>query len=192
MVEYASRPFRSCWNSAAAAPQSSVAMPARVTISNHKSVPASAGYKRASRNTPAFTMVAECRYALTGVGAAMAWGNQKWNGNWALLVKAPSSTRHRISGYNSLPRIRSPLASTSVSENDPTTSPINNTPASSARPPMPVTVIAMRAPLRAPVWWPQKPISRKELRLVSSQNTTSNSRLSLVTTPSMAPIKSSR
>ena len=57
---------------------------------------------------------------------------------------------------------------------------------------MPVTVIAMRAPLRAPVWWPQKPISRKELRLVSSQNTTSNSRLSLVTTPSMAPIKSSR
>jgi len=26
---------------------------------------------------PAFTIVAECKYALTGVGAAMAWGNQK-------------------------------------------------------------------------------------------------------------------
>ena len=31
------------------------------TIQNHGSVPPSAGYSRASRNTPAFTIVAECR-----------------------------------------------------------------------------------------------------------------------------------
>ena len=37
-------------------------------------------------------MVAECRKALTGVGATMAPGNQAENGNWADLVKAPSST----------------------------------------------------------------------------------------------------
>ncbi len=34
--------------------------------------------------------------ALTGVGAAMALGSQKWNGTWADLVKTPSNTRIRI------------------------------------------------------------------------------------------------
>ena len=61
MVEYASNPLRSCWNRAAKAPHSKVSMPARDTSSNHKSVPASAGYSRAIRNTPALTMVAECK-----------------------------------------------------------------------------------------------------------------------------------
>ena len=68
-------------------------MPARPTIQNHSGVPASTGHSRASRKTPAFTMVAECRKAETGVGAAMALGSQKWNGNCALLVSAPSRTR---------------------------------------------------------------------------------------------------
>jgi hypothetical protein len=45
---------------------------------------------------PAFTIVAECRYALTGVGAAMALGSQKWNGTCADLVKAPASTSTRM------------------------------------------------------------------------------------------------
>ncbi len=35
--------------------------PAPPTIQNHGSVPASTGHSRASRNTPAFTIVAECR-----------------------------------------------------------------------------------------------------------------------------------
>ena len=37
--------------------------------------------------------MAECSYALTGLGAAIAPGSQKWKGNWADLVKAPRSTR---------------------------------------------------------------------------------------------------
>ena len=37
-------------------------------------------------------MVAECRNALTGVGATIAPGSQAENGNWADFVKAPSST----------------------------------------------------------------------------------------------------
>ena len=61
MVEYASTPFRSVWNMAAYAPSSSVHRPAPPTIQNHISVPDSTGHRRASRNTPAFTMVAECR-----------------------------------------------------------------------------------------------------------------------------------
>ncbi len=62
------------------------------------------------RNTPAFTMVAEWRYALTGVGAAMAWGSQKWNGTCADLVNAPSSTSPRIGRYSGLAVMVSPAA----------------------------------------------------------------------------------
>ena len=57
---------------------------------------------------------------------------------------------------------------------------------------MPVTVSAMRAPCRASARWVQKPISRNDERLVSSQNTTSRIRLSASTTPSIAPMNASR
>ena len=50
----------------------------------------------AIRKVPALTMVAECKYALTGAGAAMALGSQKWKGNWADLVKAPANTSKTI------------------------------------------------------------------------------------------------
>ena len=39
------------------------------------------GYKRATRNTPATTMVDECNSELTGVGPAIASGNHVCNGN---------------------------------------------------------------------------------------------------------------
>jgi hypothetical protein len=44
------------------------------------------------------TIVAECRYALTGVGAAIAAGSQAWKGNCADFVNAPSriSTRATV------------------------------------------------------------------------------------------------
>ena len=61
IVEYASSPFRSRWNIAAYAPSTSVQAPAAPTIQNHSGVPARTSQKRASRNTPAFTIVAECR-----------------------------------------------------------------------------------------------------------------------------------
>ena len=60
-VEYASRPLRSFWNMATKAHNSSVTRPAPPTIQNHISVPESTGHKRASKKTPALTMVAECR-----------------------------------------------------------------------------------------------------------------------------------
>ena len=41
-------------------------------------------------------MVAECRYADTGVGAAIAFGSQNWNGNCALLVSAPRRIRVKV------------------------------------------------------------------------------------------------
>ncbi len=50
----------------------------------------------------------------------------------------------------------------------------------------------MRAPLRASLRAPQKPISRNDDRLVSSQKVNNNSRFSDSTTPSMAPMNSNR
>ncbi len=65
-------------------------------------------------------MVAECRYADTGVGAAIAWGSQKWKGNCADLVNAPSSTSTSATGYKAWARICSPAASTTLSSKLPT------------------------------------------------------------------------
>ena len=62
---------------------------------------------RAIRNSPAFTIVAECRYADTGVGAAIACGSQKWKGNCADLVKQPSRIRISAGRYNGDACIRS-------------------------------------------------------------------------------------
>ena len=174
------------------APISKVARPVSDTIQNHGSVPPSAGYSRASRNTPAFTIVAECRYADTGVGAAIAWGSQKWNGNCALLVKQPSSTSTSAGTYSGCARSTSPDFNTVSSSVVPTIWPITSTPASRHSPPAPVTASAMRAPSRASARWRQKPISRNDDRLVSSQNTTSSIRLSAITRPSMAPMNSMR
>ena len=87
-------------------------MPVPVTVKNHASLPPRAGENRTSRNTPAFTIVAECRKADTGVGAAMAPGNQKWNGNCADLVNAPIRNSPSTSGYIGCARITSPDART--------------------------------------------------------------------------------
>jgi hypothetical protein len=48
-----------------------------VTQYHHASVPPIAGLSRASKSTPVFTIVAEWRYALTGLGASIAAGSQK-------------------------------------------------------------------------------------------------------------------
>ncbi len=53
---------------------------------------------------------------------------------------------------------------------------------------MPVIASAMRAPARASARWCQKPISKKDEMAVSSQNTTSNSRLPARVMPSIAPM----
>ena len=47
------------------------------------------GYARATRNTPAVTMVAAWIRAETGVGPSIASGSHTWRGNWALFPTAP-------------------------------------------------------------------------------------------------------
>lgn len=48
----------------------------------------SVGYRRIIRNTPAVTRVEEWTKAEIGVGAAIASGNHRWKGSWALFVMA--------------------------------------------------------------------------------------------------------
>jgi hypothetical protein len=54
-----------------------VSAPPPATVQSQTSVLLKIGLSRASKYTPALTMVAEWRYALTGVGASMALGSQK-------------------------------------------------------------------------------------------------------------------
>ena len=69
--------MRSVSNSARSAPIVIVSAATTVIVPVHIVVPPRSGVIRAIRNTPAFTIVAECRYALTGVGACIAFGSQK-------------------------------------------------------------------------------------------------------------------
>src|SRR5205814_9216302 len=50
------------------------------------------GYTRATRNTPAATIVAAWINALTGVGPSIASGNHTCSGNWADLPTHPRNT----------------------------------------------------------------------------------------------------
>lgn len=88
-VPNASTSFRST-TSSDRSPASSIEATPRVSTSGcHTGFAANTGASRATRYTPAFTMAAACRYALTGVGAAIAPGSQKCSGTTADLLSAP-------------------------------------------------------------------------------------------------------
>src|SRR2546421_12427229 len=75
------------------APNSAVTSP--ITATTNSDVPeASAwnnGLERATRNTPAATIVAAWIRALTGVGPSMASGSQTCSGTWPDLPTAPQN-----------------------------------------------------------------------------------------------------
>ena len=120
----------------------------------------------------------------------MALGSQKWNGAWADLVNAPSSTRTMISGKRGLVTSAVLSATSALIEKVPAVTPIRMMPAKSARPPPTVTRSDCSAALRAAALVLSKPTSRKERRLVISQKTKTMIRLSASTVPSIAVMKS--
>src|SRR5699024_10492545 len=75
-VEKASTAFRSSCLTALNAAHTSVMRPTSKILQTHNSEKANNGVNLATRYRPALTIVAECRYALTGVGASMASGSQ--------------------------------------------------------------------------------------------------------------------
>ena len=62
--------------------------PMTTSVSISAGSSAMSGWIRLSRKTPAATIAAECRYAETGVGAAIARGSQKCSGTCALFARA--------------------------------------------------------------------------------------------------------
>src|SRR5664279_277304 len=95
---------------------------------------------------PALTMVAACRYALAGVGAAIAPGSQNWNGMIADLLIPPTiinTIAVVINGPDG------GLAMISDRVNVPAVTPSKTTPTSIASPPAVVTISACDADIRA-------------------------------------------
>src|SRR6478609_10517956 len=115
---------------------------------------------------PAFTMVAACRYALAGVGAAIAPGSQNWNGMIADLLIPPtiiSTIEVVINGPDG------GFARIADKVKVPAVTPSMTTPISITKPPAVVTISAWEAAARDerfPVRWA---ISRYDRMPVSSQ-----------------------
>ena len=166
------------------APQNIVRRPTVAPSGNQMSTSRSTGPVSASKTMPAFTIVAEWRYALTGVGAAMAPGSQTWNGTWADLVAAAmiSSTTASVAaapeGGDISLRRTVPVWSTRTSR-----------PASRTRPPAAVMSSARRAARRTEASTFLWPTRRNDVMDVSSQKTKRLHTESDQTRPSMAVLK---
>ena len=70
--------------------------PTQATTVGRRPLASKNGCARATRNTPAVTIVAAWMSADTGVGPSMASGSHTCSGNWALLPTAPRKRRSAI------------------------------------------------------------------------------------------------
>ena len=95
-MEYAKTFLMSFWTKANPAAISTVIIAITVITlipPNPNSRPSqNIGNRRATKNTPATTIVDECNSDDTGVGPAMASGNQVWSGNWPDLPIAATNS----------------------------------------------------------------------------------------------------
>ena len=97
IVEYASTRLMSTWMSATVAASRAVAAPMiDTTVSAEPPLASKNGWARATRNTPAVTMVAAWISADTGVGPSIASGSQTCSGICALFPTAPRKRRSAI------------------------------------------------------------------------------------------------
>jgi hypothetical protein len=78
------------------AAKNAVVAPMKVTNASAVVENSNSGEQRATRNTPAVTMVAAWIRAETGVGPSMASGSQTWSGICADLPMAPMNSRMQI------------------------------------------------------------------------------------------------
>ena len=88
--------LRSVITRAIAAPMSAVTRPTAATAICALSTASNSGKSRATRKTPAVTIVAAWISALTGVGPSIASGSQTCSGNCADLPIAPKKTRNAL------------------------------------------------------------------------------------------------
>ena len=86
----------SVWVMAIVAARIAVKMPIAATMTIASGAEANSSFARATRYTPALTIVAAWMRADTGVGPSIASGSQTWSGNWALLPMAPANTSSAV------------------------------------------------------------------------------------------------
>src|SRR5438132_11382562 len=97
--------------SAIVAAKKAVSAPIPATTALATGASAYSTLQRAVRYTPAVTMVAAWIKAETGVGPAIASGNQTNNGTWALLPQAPTNNNKAMAVMTP----KAPTASTGFS-----------------------------------------------------------------------------
>src|SRR5476651_568103 len=86
----------SFWKRPTDAAKNAVLAPMNVTNSSATGACSNSGEHRQTRYTPAVTIVAAWISAETGVGPAMASGNQMYNGICALLPAHPRNRKRQI------------------------------------------------------------------------------------------------
>src|ERR1044072_1124099 len=88
----------SVWVIAIDAARIAVKMPIDATTTIVEGAEANSGFARATRYTPALTIVAAWMRAETGAGPSIASGIQTCSGNWTLLPIAPANTSRATTG----------------------------------------------------------------------------------------------
>ena len=131
------------------------------TNSGSASYAANSGKARATRNTPATTMVAAWIRALTGVGPSIASGSQTWKGTCADFPMAP---RNRSTAAIVVTvSLMAPVCTASKASSMlklPTSRQMSRMPTKSPTSPMRVTINAFLAASRAEGSSCQNPINR--------------------------------
>ena len=93
------------WTSAIVPASSAVPIPIQATTVMASPLTSKNWCERATRNTPAVTIVAAWMSADTGVGPSMASGSHTCSGNCALLPTAPRKSRSAIAVAVPLPSV---------------------------------------------------------------------------------------
>ena len=178
-----------------------VAAPTQVTACIAVADCSNIGDRRQTMNTPAVTMVAAWMRALTGVGPSIASGSQVWSGSCADLPIAPTnSSRHsRVMVSTRIPA--KPMVDPAMPglaariagiETVPNTRKVPKMPSEKPKSPMRLTTKAFKAAALAEGLWYQKPISKYDARPTPSQPKNICTRLSAVTSISIAKLNSDR
>ena len=184
----------SIWTTATVAAKNAVLAPMKVTKASASGAYSKTGDMRATRNTPAVTMVAAWISAETGVGPSIASGSQVCRPSWADLPMAPMNSRKATtsSAWKLWPNAtisvsfrRSALAKITSNWTLSNTTNAAAIPSMKPKSPTRLTTNALIAAAQAEGLVYQKPISRYDASPTPSQPKKSCTRLSELTSISM-------
>src|SRR5206468_363402 len=176
-----------------------VAAPTQVTACIAVAEASNIGERRQTMNTPAVTIVAAWIKALTGVGPSIASGSQVCSGSCADLPIAPtnSSRQSRVMVSTCIPAKpmvdpAMPGAAARIAGIDtvPNTRNVPKMPSEKPKSPIRLTTNALSAAAFADGLWYQKPISKYDASPTPSQPKNICTRLSAVTSISIAKLNS--